>query len=297
MTKLFPLILLNLVSIFVSAQTIQGYVTDSATKEKLPYANITLTSRNFGTTTNSEGVFTLTLDRYTETDSLLISFIGYQPQKIAVPSSVGREDLVIALQPANETLAEVVVSGKKIAYEHSEITMGTTKKKRTFSSSVPFGYEVALRIENPDRRLGRLTALTLKFKKRKEGDYEMYPAYYRLSFYEVAINGAPGKYLSAENVMLTPDNKKTITLDLETYAIPFSRRGVFVGIETVNPEGVQPKSSMYVTTPTLLYTHTKTPLLYTRFRGKRWTKQKNTSVFKNKLYQVPYVKVKVQFQK
>ncbi|GLB47984.1 carboxypeptidase-like regulatory domain-containing protein [Neptunitalea lumnitzerae] len=293
------LLFILIYSIFLSAnaQVLEGYIIDSTTQEKLPYANITLTQKNKGCTTNTSGYFTMTIDTNSEVnDSLLISFIGYTSKTIALSTALQNTPITIALTPDNQTLEEVVITDKKLHYGTTKV-MGIHTKKATFPTSVPFGYEVATFIKNEQQLPGHITGINLKLKYRKESEYTTYPAFFRLAFYEVNASGFPGKYLSTANIIIQPDGSKNVQINLEDYHIPLPKKGVFVAVETINAAEEAPENSMYVTSPNLLFTHTKTPLFYKRYRGKKWTKKKSASVFKKNQYQIPYMKIKVQYQK
>ena len=70
------LFLLLLISIPLSAQyVVQGVVTDSLTKEPLPYASVRLKDTTEGTTTGSDGRFYFKTNR--SEAILVISVIGY----------------------------------------------------------------------------------------------------------------------------------------------------------------------------------------------------------------------------
>jgi TonB-dependent starch-binding outer membrane protein SusC len=71
----------------------------------LPGVNIKIKNSTRGTTTNSEGRFTLELEKG---DVLMISFVGYRSQELRY---TGQTNLNIELVPDNKDLGEVVVIG------------------------------------------------------------------------------------------------------------------------------------------------------------------------------------------
>ena len=89
------------VSVWAQELTIQGRVVDSETGESLPYASIYV-SEGKGTLTNVDGEYRLSLS---EQDILIISYIGYEKQRI-MASQVPRS---VRLKPFKQELREVVV--------------------------------------------------------------------------------------------------------------------------------------------------------------------------------------------
>lgn len=91
----------------VYAQEVQGVVIDAQTREALPGVNVRLLNGNNRSQTGATGKFTLAAS---PGDSLLASFVGYEPQK-----TVWRRQspLVIALQPVTASLNEIVVTSSR----------------------------------------------------------------------------------------------------------------------------------------------------------------------------------------
>lgn len=86
-------------------RTISGYVEDGRTGEKLIGATVYCPAQQAGTLTNQYGFYSLTLKK--DTSSLIISYIGYTPQRYSPPAT-GNRQVSMALQPLN-SLQEVVV--------------------------------------------------------------------------------------------------------------------------------------------------------------------------------------------
>ncbi|MCW3463105.1 TonB-dependent receptor [Chitinophaga nivalis] len=87
-------------------RTISGYVEDMVTGERLIGATIYSPSLQQGTTTNQYGYFSLTTVK--DTNSLIISYVGYTPFLQSVANR-GNKLLTISLEPL-ANLKEVVVS-------------------------------------------------------------------------------------------------------------------------------------------------------------------------------------------
>src|SRR5687768_5369518 len=72
----------------------------------LPGASVLIKGTTIGTSTNSEGKFSLSVP--TSTAILVISYIGYAPQEVPIE---GQTTIEIMLEPDQATLAEIVVVG------------------------------------------------------------------------------------------------------------------------------------------------------------------------------------------
>jgi hypothetical protein len=285
--------------ILTYSQTLKGVVVDSISNEKLQYANLSLKGKAIGTYSNENGSYILDISKASNKDSLIISLIGYKKQILSLHNFVEAKDYEINLQLSlkPELLNEVLIVSKK-KYSTNKITISTGTKKGIFPSSVTYGREVATLLQNKENKKGKIQELILKFKKPQNKDFKIYQTYYRITFYKVNDLGQPGELLDYENIIIKPkDDDPTYKLNLEGKNIEFDENGVFVGIETVKPSNVKLESSMYLTTPNLLYTHTKLNLTFTRFGSNEWTKKNRKSVFKKKFYKAPFLKLKVVYIK
>lgn len=94
--------------IFSIAQktVVSGVITDAETGERLPFVNLKFQDTKSGGTTNLEGEFLI--ESYYATDTLEISFVGYELTK--VPVDVGKtQEIQIALQPTSGMLNDIIV--------------------------------------------------------------------------------------------------------------------------------------------------------------------------------------------
>lgn len=90
---------------FAQSQTIRGQVSD-ATGAPLPGATIVVKGTQNGTTTDADGRFQMNINESSAT--LVISFIGFREQEIAVS---GSEEVNVVLEESSEQLSEVVIVG------------------------------------------------------------------------------------------------------------------------------------------------------------------------------------------
>ncbi len=94
---------------------VSGKVVDATSSKPLPGVSIVAIKSQTGTVTGSDGTFTLTLNK--QADTLVISFIGYQPKKVAVTEA----PLYISLTPFTSSLNELVVTAGRTLVQRTEV--------------------------------------------------------------------------------------------------------------------------------------------------------------------------------
>lgn len=110
-TRVFQVVLF-LMSLFISltarAQVvISGKVTDAATGDGVPFANVILKGTTTGTTTNFEGLYSLKSS--TMGDSVIVSYLGYRNRAKAVDKTLPTQTINVQLETSSYQLSEVVV--------------------------------------------------------------------------------------------------------------------------------------------------------------------------------------------
>jgi hypothetical protein len=108
--KNFPLVFLifQLFSVFIYGQTtVKGRVSDAGTFEPVVFANIVFKGTAIGVKTDFDGNFTLSAT--TTSDSITISFIGYETKAVGIKQGIS-QTLDIQLHPALYTLNEVRIT-------------------------------------------------------------------------------------------------------------------------------------------------------------------------------------------
>ncbi|MFD3003585.1 TonB-dependent receptor domain-containing protein [Pontibacter toksunensis] len=94
-----------------AAVTVSGQVTDARTKEPLVGVNVYVRDRMVGTSTDSQGHYTLSTTAGTPF-TLVYSMVGYAPQEITITES--RSNVDVALAEANVLGSEVVVTASRV---------------------------------------------------------------------------------------------------------------------------------------------------------------------------------------
>lgn len=116
-------------------RAVDGRVTDDK-GVGLPGVNVLVKGTQRGTTTNAEGVFHLELEEGETT--LLLSFVGFQSREVEVGNA---SQLLIALEPENKALEEVVVTAlgiKKSAKSLGYATVTVPTEEMTVNRTANF---------------------------------------------------------------------------------------------------------------------------------------------------------------
>jgi outer membrane receptor for ferrienterochelin and colicins len=113
MYKKITILLLFVISFTQAQDVIKGTIIDENNEELLG-ANVFWFNTSVGTTTDIEGKFSI--KKVAETNSLVVSYLGYKTQKVEITSN---NEITIKLE-AITTLNEVTVSKTKKSTEHSK---------------------------------------------------------------------------------------------------------------------------------------------------------------------------------
>jgi iron complex outermembrane recepter protein len=108
MKKLVPFVvalMLTTMVAFAQNREVTGVVTDTDSGSPVPGANVTVKGTSTGTATDANGKFTLTVAA--DVNTLVISFVGYSTQEIAIPAS---NYVAVSLASSANELEEVVIS-------------------------------------------------------------------------------------------------------------------------------------------------------------------------------------------
>ncbi len=149
--KILPIAILFFAAFFCSKQaaaqnfSFSGIIQDAHTKEPVAFASVYFSGSGVGKTTDSAGNFTFNLSKFS-TDTLVISYVGYQLYKLPVTDSFNNKTIVIAMQRAAAT-GGVLVKSKfnKGLFLWKKIM--SRKKMYNRYSLTNFGYEAYNKLE------------------------------------------------------------------------------------------------------------------------------------------------------
>jgi len=165
--------------------TIKGKVMEQKKKEPLPFATISLKNHSIGTITNNEGEFIFKIDPKFQSDTLIMSYIGYENHTIPI-SLINKDDKdTYYLSRKRYSIQEVIVRTRdpvlilKKAIDRIENNYHTqtpilltsfyreTVKKEDKFTSVS---EALLKIYKPNNRIFQSSQIKV-LKSRKTIDY------------------------------------------------------------------------------------------------------------------------------
>jgi hypothetical protein len=212
------------ISILIISQTgfsqLKSVVIDSVSNEKIPYVNIWIQNKNFGTTSNFNGEFQLSCNN---SDTIIFSAIGYERKKICSDSI----PKIICLIPIIVELKEVLVLGYK---EKLYLKIGEFKKSKihNFFACGINPWIVARYFPNDTSYTKTKYLNKLRFLTKSHLDNSKF--YVRL--YKATEGGEPGDFLFNEPIMGIAKKGKHITeLDLSDLNLKFPEHGLFIAIE------------------------------------------------------------------
>ncbi len=260
---LFPILLF---SYCLTAQTeIAGKIVDGATGEPLHFATIAVMGKPIGTLSGPAGNFRLVVPAdVVATDQLSISFLGYKTQTVPVFSL--RDSSVIRLSGGGLTLpvASVAATADQLL---TEVTLGYPEKKAFtfYQSSYDQTYQLATRIQNPERRAGIITEVAYYFGQAAKQGKQV-----RLNFYSVdPACDCPGTPLNATSIIPEKNKKNWNKLDLKPYLVELPPTDFFVAFEWL---GTGQQDSERLNFSVGIVADATTPPTYEKVGGADWAK-------------------------
>ena len=142
---LFLFVGLNPISIYGQQKgTLRGLITDSTNGEALPFGNVLIKELNIGASTDPRGYFLIPSIPANIEYTLLVSYVGYEPQDIMVKVIPDRiTHLDIGLTPVSIELQTVEKVGQKMA-EDNATDIGITRIAVRDLEYLPKGVETDL---------------------------------------------------------------------------------------------------------------------------------------------------------
>lgn len=94
----------------VAQISIKGHITDAADNSQLPFVHITFGNQQYGTTSNENGDFLISIPAKFQTDTLIFSYLGYASKGIKISDLATGNFLEVQLQPQTFELGLVEVT-------------------------------------------------------------------------------------------------------------------------------------------------------------------------------------------
>jgi len=215
-----------------TATEITGIVLDNKTNAPLPYVNIGILSKEFGTVTDSNGKFILNLKEEFVNDTIRISSIGYKPIEFLVKNMTQkRQPISIKLEEQISELGEVVITAKAFKKK----TLGNKTESKFISTGFSYdqlGAEMGVKI-NVRKNPTFVDAFNFNISYNRLSAKSIF----RVNFYSIE-NNKPKENILTENILVSIEPKQVgkITVDLKPYDIVLTN-DVIVALEWVETDG------------------------------------------------------------
>ncbi|HEX2921851.1 MAG TPA: TonB-dependent receptor [Bacteroidales bacterium] len=92
--------------------TLTGIVRDAMSGEVLPFASVQVLGTTIGTSTNSDGYFTL-LKVPSDTNTIVVQYIGYEKEAVFLSPNTPKQNLGVEMKQQSKTLQEVKITAYK----------------------------------------------------------------------------------------------------------------------------------------------------------------------------------------
>ena len=242
-------------------------VVDGRTSQPVPYASVGVRGKALGTVADAQGSFPLSQVGAAPADTVVISSLGFQTQRLPLRELRGQPE--IRLVPQQQALAEVVVRGRqprRLLLGHNWVSAFTSYGFYTVLDTLPHA------------RLGREIGVLLHFKHPTvlenfhvfTSGRDFKSVTFRLHLYAVE-KGQPSHSLLRQDVIFTVDGQRRgwNNVDLRPFAITLAGpQQVVATVEWLSSEAGRPGSKFLDIPVHLSAVHT----LYTRSKSAQaWT--------------------------
>jgi hypothetical protein len=207
--------------IFISmssfAQDFEGRIVCETGHSAVQYANIGVLNKNTGTTSDSNGYFKLDVSKINEDDIVLISCIGYEPQKIKASDFLKSVNHEILLKQHIYSLKETTVKPRRVKNKKLGVVSFSRKIQAGFTDNL-LGYEFGILMHN--KKSAKINKIKFDIASCT---YDT--LFYRINVYEQRTNGKPDfvNILTSPIYITIPKDKikNIITVDV-------SKRDIYV---------------------------------------------------------------------
>ena len=203
----------------IAFSQVTGTIVDKETRQPVPYANVGIVGKKVGTTSDTQGNFTIATSA--DTSRIVVSAIGYEPAFVGVST----KKTTIELTPKQYSIKEVVVKPQK----RTEVVVDKLTRKSSHSYSCSgFAYFNAKYFPKKDQYnqtpyLKRIRVLT---RSQVRG------AKFNVRLVAANEQGKPGEEIVTQNLIASaPRGKRIVTIDLREYHVKFPANGLFVVLE------------------------------------------------------------------
>ena len=203
---------------------LQGFITDSATAERLPFVNIGISQKNLGTVAAEDGTFTIDIPEQYLADTLSFSMIGYHELQLPIRQLAGRKN--IALRPMQVGLHAVVVSGKKLVERKYGLKNNPLMHFWDASINQNDIFEIAQLIKT-GKGISKITSVNLLI-----GQHRNDSGTFRINFYEYDGHYPANRILTKSIVQTHAIKQGWLRFDISEHSV-YVKENVVVAIEFI----------------------------------------------------------------
>ncbi|MFN8254580.1 MAG: carboxypeptidase-like regulatory domain-containing protein [Bacteroidales bacterium] len=208
---------------------IKGTIKSGNDFKPLEFAGIQLISGKLSTLSNSAGNFNLVINKDNLKDSLLISYLGFEKEKIPVSRFINTSDHIVFLKPRTENIETVEIKASDFRIKelgnHKILSFGSIYIDTQ-------GQQTALYIENKKKKEGIISSVSYYLSKKGNTSSPFRVRIYALN----PENGKPGKDLLDEVLIIKPHTEGGwYKVDVSGFRIEVPGDGFFVGMEGIYP--------------------------------------------------------------
>ncbi|MDR0560828.1 MAG: carboxypeptidase-like regulatory domain-containing protein [Prevotellaceae bacterium] len=225
----FILCISNVSTVF--SQDFNGYIV-SQNNKPVAYSSVYLSGKQTGIIADSAGRFRLPysiLDY--NTDTLTVSSTGYKSKKIAITDlKKFLEDRENTIMLENEiiTLEELIINSS--SNSSRDYGFFNLKSANIFISGKP-GAKICVFIENEDAIDKIIQNINIKTDRQNDKTKKLRLFFCSKSGTDFVVNS-----FGKDDIIISDFSKKNLTVDVSRYSIPFTKEGIYVGIEWISQE-------------------------------------------------------------
>ncbi|QIX61267.1 carboxypeptidase-like regulatory domain-containing protein [Hymenobacter sp. BT18] len=246
--RLATLVLCLIAAVTAQAQVVSGTVTEAASQQGVPFANIGILGKGIGTVADDTGAFQLKYSEANLNDTVRVSSIGYRAQRLLLRDLLARPTVRLAEEAV--TLREVKVKAK-----------GLYKRTRTLGNTGNASGTINLSASDLGAEIG--TVIRLKHTPTKVLTANFNVAYnragsltYRVNLYRLLSNGQPSnvKLVQRDIIVTSGVTEGPITVDLTADQLVLEE-DFFLALEWIGGADVKKVSNQLAFTASVGYTN------------------------------------------
>lgn len=276
--KFILLLFFSIPQLLFGQFTINGKIVDATNNKAIPYANIWIKNVNIGTTSSENGVFSLTTNKSVNSNSIIISSIGYYDTIIKIKNLKP----VIKLLSKDYEIPKIVVSPRK----KEELLLNDLSKVKInggiMNDTTPqiIGRYFPYELKNSSFRHIKSVIIYSRDSKKGKANLRIYS--FDTSKVE-SIDELVHSNIIFETKISFSGKAKPLEIDLSDYNLIFPESGVLIGIEWL----IIPQNRYKVTTNYTDSKIKKTKIMYAPNLGASINKKNNMYIYKEGMWIKP----------